>query len=69
MIKKSPAMGAVVRPAAARQTPGNPGQDPSVHGNWIQEYKDWSNAPYHGQGPVQKPAMNKESKTLMIPQL
>jgi len=57
--------------AAARKTPGSPGLDSSADGNWIQEctdrnmYQDCRQD--REQGPLQKPAIDEEGETLMIP--
>ena len=66
-------MGAAdVPPAAARQAPGSPGQDSALDRNWVQERMDRNLDQDHSQdneqGPLQKPAMDEESETLVIPQ-
>jgi len=53
--------------------PGSPGLGPVIDGNWTQECTDCNldqdRRQDKEQGPLRKPALNKESETLMIPQL
>ena len=53
--------------------PGNPRLALAVDRNWTQECTDRNldqdRRQNNKQGPLQKPAMDKESETLMIPQL
>jgi len=59
--------------SSCQAAPGSPGLDSSVDGNWTQEGMDWNLDQDCGQnkeqGPLQNLAMDKESETLMIPQL
>jgi len=62
------------RPANSCQaTPGSPGLDSAVDGNWTQECTDWNLdqdcRQDKEQGLLQKPAMDEERKALMIPRL
>jgi len=58
---------------AAGQAPASPGLDSPTDGNWTQECTDRSLDQDHRQdneqSPLQKAAMDEESKTLVIPQL
>jgi len=53
--------------------PGSPGLDSAADGNWTQGCMDWNLdqdcRQDNEQGPLQKPAMDEDSKTLMMPQL
>lgn len=57
-------------PVAGGPSPGNPGVDSPVGGNWIQDYMVWNHnhRQDNRQGPLQVRDMNKESKALMNPQ-
>jgi len=61
------------RAPASRQAQGNPGLDSPAGGDWTQERTDRNldqeRRQEKGQGPLQKPAMDEESKALVIPQL
>jgi len=62
------------RPTSSCQAaPGSPGLASAADGNWDQECTDRDLDQDHRQdkkqGPLQKPATDEESKTLMIPQL
>jgi len=65
--------GADIAPAAAEHTPRTPGLDSAVEDNWIQEFMDQNLDQDHSQNkeqvPLQKLAVNEESKTLVIPQI
>jgi len=53
--------------------PGSHGPDFPADGNWIQQcmdrYLDRDRRQDREQGPLQQPAVDEESKTLVIPQL
>jgi len=53
--------------------PGSPRLDSAVGRNWTQgctdQNLDQDHRQNNEQGPLQKPAMDKENKTLVIPQL
>ena len=62
------------RPASSCQAaPGSPGLASAAGRNWTQECRDHSldqdSRQNNEQGPLQKSAMDKQSKILMIPQL
>ena len=62
------------RPASSCQAaPGSPGLRSAVGRNWTEGHRDQNLDEDHRQdneqGPLQKAAMDKESKTLVIPQL
>jgi len=67
------AIGAGIPLVAVGQTPGSPGLDSEVDGNWNQEGTVWNLDQDHKQdnkqGHLQKPTVDEESKTLVIPQL
>jgi len=56
-----------------RAAPGSPGLDSAADRNWTQECTDLNPDQDHRQeseqGPLQKAAMDKESETVVIPQL
>jgi len=59
--------------ASCRAAPGSPGLDSAADRNWTQECRDQNPDQDHRQdseqGLLQKVAMDKESETVMIPQL
>jgi len=59
--------------SSCQAAPGNPGLDLAVNRNWTQECTDHNLDQDRRQdsehGPLQKQAMDEETKTLMIPQL
>jgi len=61
------------RPASGRRAaPGSPGLDPAVRGNWTQEYTDRDpdrdRRQDKQQGPLQQPATDEGSETLVTSQ-
>jgi len=59
--------------SSCEAAPESPGLDSAVDGNWIQECTDWNldrdSRQDNEQGLLQKPDMDKEDETVMIPQL
>jgi len=54
-------------PASSCQAaPESPTVASAVDGNWTQKYTDQDHRQVNEQGPIQKPAMDKDSKTLVI---
>jgi len=67
-----PRAGCLGPTSSCQAAPGSPGLDSAADGKWTQECMDWNLDQNHRQdneqGPLQKPAMDEESETLVIPQ-